>query len=285
MSHGFPILFSLVTGRTRDRLTSAIGVIADALEAGEVRNAAFNEAKAGVNSAIEKAWTNISRVYLDVVHAGSIPPNPAVVLYYAPARLSSGNVIAKLAATGLRAHPGPFTAYFERAADFGLEISSLAAMVNDAKALVVMGRNPSDKPAKPVNPHQVRGTCPCCERSIAVVGGVMAKHGYTRPGIGWQTASCLGERFQPIERSPEGAQALAGMLAVQNDGIRGEIENINAAIKRAKAEAARAHRVTRWEMERNIARNEAAISRLLDRVAGWKLMPLYRIDGTLAVGE
>ena len=53
---------------------------------------------------------------------------------------------------------------------------------------------------------QVRGTCQCCGGDVAVEGGEAewqrtrtAHHGYTRPGYGWQTASCEGARSLPYE--------------------------------------------------------------------------------------
>lgn len=60
-------------------------------------------------------------------------------------------------------------------------------------------------PPKPVNPDKIVKTCGCCSRSIAVVpDGTMAHHGYQRPGTGWQTASCPGIRFKPLEISNAG---------------------------------------------------------------------------------
>jgi hypothetical protein len=44
-------------------------------------------------------------------------------------------------------------------------------------------------------------TCQICGRAIKANTGVIAHHGYNRPGHGWQTSSCLGARFQPYEVS------------------------------------------------------------------------------------
>lgn len=44
-------------------------------------------------------------------------------------------------------------------------------------------------------------TCQICARPIKANTGVIANHGYTRPGYGWQTASCFGARFKPYEVS------------------------------------------------------------------------------------
>lgn len=41
--------------------------------------------------------------------------------------------------------------------------------------------------------------CQICDRLIQAKTGVIAHHGYERPGDGWQTASCMGARFRPYE--------------------------------------------------------------------------------------
>ncbi len=44
-------------------------------------------------------------------------------------------------------------------------------------------------------------TCQICGRPIKAQKGLIAHHGYKRPGDGWQTASCAGARFLPYEVS------------------------------------------------------------------------------------
>lgn len=41
--------------------------------------------------------------------------------------------------------------------------------------------------------------CQCCNRKILANTGVIAHHGYERPGHGWQTSSCMGARHLPFE--------------------------------------------------------------------------------------
>lgn len=47
--------------------------------------------------------------------------------------------------------------------------------------------------------------CQVCGRAIRAASGLIAHHGYTRPGDGWQTRSCHGARHVPYE---EGHDAL-----------------------------------------------------------------------------
>jgi hypothetical protein len=46
-------------------------------------------------------------------------------------------------------------------------------------------------------------TCQICGRDIKAKNGVIAHHGYTRPGSGWQTESCFGARYLPYEISSD----------------------------------------------------------------------------------
>lgn len=44
-------------------------------------------------------------------------------------------------------------------------------------------------------------TCQICARDIKANTGIIAHHGYLRPGTGWQTASCDGAKHLPYEVS------------------------------------------------------------------------------------
>lgn len=44
-------------------------------------------------------------------------------------------------------------------------------------------------------------TCQICGRPIKSASGLIAHHGYKRPGDGWQTSSCYGARHLPYEVS------------------------------------------------------------------------------------
>ena len=42
-------------------------------------------------------------------------------------------------------------------------------------------------------------TCQICARAIRSKTGLIAHHGYKRPGQGWQTSSCYGAKYRPYE--------------------------------------------------------------------------------------
>lgn len=43
------------------------------------------------------------------------------------------------------------------------------------------------------------GHCQICAREIGTTVGLIAHHGYQRPGTGWQTQSCFGARYRSYE--------------------------------------------------------------------------------------
>jgi hypothetical protein len=78
-------------------------------------------------------------------------------------------------------------------------------------------------PRVPVNPDQIRATCSCCFRQVAVVRGGkgMAHHGYQRPERGWQTRSCMGVSYPPYELSNNGTKAFKqALIASAEDNER-----------------------------------------------------------------
>lgn len=48
---------------------------------------------------------------------------------------------------------------------------------------------------------EIKNTCQICAREIKAKNGIIAHHGFKRPGGGWQTQSCYGARYLPYEVS------------------------------------------------------------------------------------
>lgn len=187
--------------------------VADAVEAlhagaadGSIRNAVLTDARFYLNSAVDKAWEHHIMKPFFWGTAGTLPEDIEALGWDVRATnlhdLLSAN--RKLAATKT---VGPMV---DAMRALVAELLPLAQLAADLKSKAVKGRAPSTQPAKPVNPDQIVGTCPCCFRQIAVVAGTMAHHGYRRPGRGFQTASCPGVRFAPLEVSLDGLEWLIG---------------------------------------------------------------------------
>lgn len=71
-------------------------------------------------------------------------------------------------------------------------------------------------------------TCQCCGRDILAETGVIAHHGYERPGQGWQTASCPGARELPFEASRDALGEYIQNLKNAVETNRATLANVQA---------------------------------------------------------
>lgn len=60
--------------------------------------------------------------------------------------------------------------------------------------------------------------CQICARDILADTGLIAHHGYERPGDGWQTESCPGARELPYENNRDKLGVYIAILAQTRDG-------------------------------------------------------------------
>lgn len=87
--------------------------------------------------------------------------------------------------------------------------NGFGALVNEIEAIVrfravvkeASVNRPAPKAPVTAAPEEKRMTCQCCGRAIQANTGKIAHHGYQRPGLGWQTASCEGAQELPFEVS------------------------------------------------------------------------------------
>lgn len=195
--------------RSPSRFDAAVERVLAGIESGSIRNADYQDVKYELSRAAEDAWrTHVSDPHFN---GGKWEQQrrAVVVLDESIMILSLHDVIATAKKVAKSKAEGPAV---DAMRAYCAEVLPLAEAVASLKNKVVKGRAPSAGPSKPVNPNKVVKTCPVCFRAIAVVGGTMAHHGYTRPGIGWQTTSCEGTRFEPLEVSSEGLQWLIAAL-------------------------------------------------------------------------
>jgi len=97
-------------------------------------------------------------------------------------------------------------------------LSGLRAAI---KAAALTREDKAVKKAAAIAKAQADGamTCQICDRSILANSGVVAHHGYTRPGNGWQTGSCPGARELPFEVDRMALFAYIGMCQRRHDTI------------------------------------------------------------------
>ncbi|TAL65815.1 MAG: hypothetical protein EPN79_11735 [Burkholderiaceae bacterium] len=207
----FPSLRASV--RNVERFDLTIAAIAKGVEDGAIRNTVLIEAKFDLGRALEQAWNRL--VDKTFMQPGAQHDKPTMDFYF---DVSVGNLhevhaaAKKVLATKLK------VPMVEAAKALILEALPLAQAVSSLKDKVVKGRAPSPQTV-PVNPNKLVMSCGCCLRPIAVLGGTprghMALHGYRRPGTGWQTASCPGARFMPLETSIDGQAYLLNALKAE----------------------------------------------------------------------
>ena len=77
-------------------------------------------------------------------------------------------------------------------------------------------------------------TCQICGRKIQATKGLIAHHGYTRPGNGWQTGSCFGARNLPYEVSrnviPDAQRIVKDTIDRRNNQLRSLLDTPPAII-------------------------------------------------------
>lgn len=216
----FPILRD--SQKNPERFDAAIEQVRAGIETGSIRNVVLQDVKFTLSRIVDNAWKkHVSEPFF---HAGQWQEQSEDVqaVYDGITIMGLHDVIAASKKVAKTKATGPAV---DAMRGFCAEVLPLSEAVASLKDKVVKGRAPSTAPAKPENPNKVVKTCPVCFRSIAVQRGTMAHHGYQRPGQGWQTASCPGIRFKPLEVSNEGLVWLIAALRERMANLKSALAN------------------------------------------------------------
>lgn len=281
-----PIALRLGGSRVAARLDKARNLAETAMTRGFIPNQDFLQFKGEIARALEEAHDGWQKNYLQSRDKGFVPGGQEI--YYLQPTIN--NVPGYIAKAQKFAMQGGGTLMDEALALFK-EFAPWHAIYNDLKAKVAKRGDARIAPSVPkqVNPDQIRATCSCCFRTIAVAGGGrrMAHHGYTRPELGWQTASCMGVAYPPFEKSADGTKAYRQVLlnhAAQYRRNAAEIRQGNKPIAEQRSYAGRGTttmvnpddprypQVQRWQasvQESNAAANEKAAEELAKKIASW----------------
>lgn len=194
-----------------ERLREALNLLREKIGVGAMRKAEHEEIRMILGRSIEKAWENsVSSPYFHVgKYAGQ--SEEANRLHRECNHTSLHDMISTRRKLQKSSCDDPPVRAMRALAD---EVYPLAEVMAEMRGNLIAGRAApvgASAPAVPDATNQIRGTCSCCFRSIAVLDtGKMAHHGYQRPGLGVQTSSCAGIRFEPLESSVEGLEWLIG---------------------------------------------------------------------------
>lgn len=220
----YPILLSTLNESSATWLADALARIEQYEAEGILLKVEFDWVKTVITNAFEGAWKQIVREGFTYngkfqllsdeerkLEQALFMPYPHVIAGY-----------LKRAEAATKAD-GPM-----RDAMLGLlrEIAPLAARLIALKKII--GKRPS-KPTKAAlarEGHEM--TCQCCAHGILANTGVIAHHGYQRPGLGWQTASCPGAREVPFEVSRD-------WLGKHIEGQRQRLEGLRRHLARLQA--------------------------------------------------
>ncbi|MFN9473236.1 hypothetical protein [Acidovorax sp.] len=190
----------------------ALHQISEGLKAGSIRSVVWADAKQTLSRFASAAWE--VQVREQFFRSGKWERQPRAVQDLEDSIQIMGlhDVLSTAKKVGRSTASGPAV---DAMKSYCAEVLPLALAVASLKDMIVKGRAPSAVPPKPENPNKIVRTCPVCFRKIAATSGKMAHHGYQRPGGGWQTSSCPGIRFKPLEVSPDGLRWLVGTLREQ----------------------------------------------------------------------
>lgn len=195
-------------------LDMAVTQIETEIKVGIVPNATFNGAKETINRAIEEA----AEAFLQ------LGPHEA------KNRQSDWWLSAYNADAFVRgAHGVPFALkraekakdLIEYATFIRVALLPLSELLATAKPLIVKKQNlPKVKTARELEREAKTMTCQCCGMKYRANTGLIAHHGYERPGNGWQTASCFGARHLPFEVSRDRLGEMIEHLKTFRRGLR-----------------------------------------------------------------
>ena len=176
--------------------------IQDLLAAEVIYNVDYVEMKTALNRALEQAKAEASAVYLAIPYEDRRGDELSAQYYGTIYPHTLPGWLKKLPKTASPTHAAALEAYRALGA-----YSEICAKFVAAKARVVKARKPSTTPrATPARTLDNTGTCACCGTNVKLSDGHIVMHGYTIRW-GFQSGSCFGVGYLPIEVSDEGLHA------------------------------------------------------------------------------
>jgi len=281
----FPSVYEMYEKDPRriDRFENMLDILNAAMEQGSIRNAVFKDVKEVAGRLCEDSLEYLVKDPFFYGRANE-QPEELLDLYY-KMYISGAHIL-----TSLKKRIDKLTIDNDCSQAMKKWINEFIPFTNALESLkpnVVKGRAAREEPAKPVNPNKDVKTCPCCFRPIAVVAGTMAHHGYQRTGHGYQTESCPGIQFKPLELSPDGlhfmlksnqeskaesekllaeAPEIISFKEIDRIGIKRELVDITREDRRFQAYYDRHVR----ELQSNITFRTRDIAMFEELIANWK---------------
>jgi hypothetical protein len=212
-----PLALALGGARVGTQLDRARQLAEGGIAAGFIPNQDFETFRRALATALEESHDGWQQHYLVWFRENREDASPGAIalkdLYYTQPQINNVPGYVTKATKAVAATTGGTTprALAEECLALFREFVAWHGVYVEHKGKIATRGDARLAPAAPreVNPNQIRATCSCCFRKIAVASGGrrMSHHGYTRPSLGWQTASCMGVAYPPFESSADGTRA------------------------------------------------------------------------------
>lgn len=192
----FPLIRAAISPRRAAQFDTALANVKAFAAEGVLIKAEWNEIKDTFSRAIDETWDAFRKEQ-----------------YYPRAREGENEAaVSDLYSNLLFPYPYALAGYLKRVQsakniepailrDFPIAFFTEALPLNEMLVSLkpLIGKRAPKRTAKEIEREGHARTCQVCGRGILAEGGVIAHHGYQRPGEGWQTPSCNGAREVPFE--------------------------------------------------------------------------------------
>lgn len=215
----YDFFLSGLTERRQHQVIEAINIINQAKEKNVIRNVIFNDVKDTINRACYESSSALKPPYKKTYRSYALQQfHDNVHIWTLHDVISVNKKVQKMKETD------EMVEFYAKMCN---ELLELALTVKDLKSKVIKGRAPSEEPAKPVNPNKIIRQCGCCLRQIAIgKDKTMVHHGFERPGDGYQTESCPGIDFKPLEMSKDGPIYMIKLITSRIEYQKSVLKNL-----------------------------------------------------------
>ncbi|AFU88096.1 hypothetical protein CcrColossus_gp226 [Caulobacter phage CcrColossus] len=193
----FPLIRAAISPRRAAQFDAALANVKAFTEEGVLIKAEWNDIKDTFSRAIDETWS----AFKDAE-------------YYPRARAGETEEVGKLYWGLLSPYPHVLASYLKKVQaakniepavlrDFPIAFFTEALPLNDMLVALkpLIGKRAPKKTKVQIEREGKERTCQVCGRGILAENGRIAHHGYQRPGMGYQTASCSGALHVPFEIS------------------------------------------------------------------------------------
>lgn len=198
----FPIIAGALNERRLGEFARALTRMEGYENEGVLIKAEFADLTYYFNGAFEMAWKNVVREpFLNAGRWESLTPEEAkadaAMNSYPSCYLAAGQ-LRKMETT--KAKMETKSAFLDAIISVLVEAASIGAVMEQLKTKIGKRKPAVTKTSMARDERAAKAMhCQICGGDVLAETGVIAHHGYQRPGEGWQTASCPGARELPYE--------------------------------------------------------------------------------------